>query len=240
MPHSDYLARRVPTTLWHSFLTAASTSENVLSINTMLTVVHDIWVAHLARWKAEMARCCCSFALFHTSTSIHQAIHLSHSSLLLFHTSVSLSPVGPCLEVPSVSAVQGGVTERMRPRGETSNVGCWPWFYTPSTPPTPSTPSHLYLSLLAPPSVCAWFGAGCRGRERKGPPPMTNDNLRINTRVREGRRKRAESLFHHPSASVGLLINLWSLPLTLFWCLSLIFCLFTQVCKDIKRFVLLQ
>lgn len=63
---------------------------------------------------------------------------------------------------------------------------------------------------------------------KKGRPPMTNDNLRINTQVREGRRKRAESLFHHPSASVGLLINLWSLPLTLFWCLSLIFFHFTH------------
>lgn len=63
---------------------------------------------------------------------------------------------------------------------------------------------------------------------------MTNDNLRINTHVRQGRRKRAESLFHHPSASVGLFINLWSLLLTLFWCLSLIFFLFTHCFTLVK------
>lgn len=63
---------------------------------------------------------------------------------------------------------------------------------------------------------------------------MTNDNLRINTQAREGRRKRAESLFHHPSASVGLLINLWSLPLTLVWCLSLNVILFTHSPKFVK------
>lgn len=88
---------------------------------------------------------------------------------------------------------------------------------------------HPISIWVAGPSICLRMIWSWLSQERKkGPPPMTNDNLRINTQVREGRRKRAESLFHHPSASVGLLINLWSLPLTLFWCLSLIFFLFTH------------
>ncbi len=141
---------------WHSFLTPTSISENVLLINTMLAEVKRN-LSHasctMKGWNGEMLL---PSTLFHTSPSIHQAIHLSHSSLLLFHTSVSLSPVGSCLEVPSVSTIQG-VTERMRPRGETSNVGCWPWF----------SPIPSLFELLAPPSVCAWFGAGCCRRETK-------------------------------------------------------------------------
>lgn len=114
-----------------------------------------------------------------------------------------------------LSAPCRGVTEWMRPRGETSNVGCRPWF---------SPQSHLYLSCwpLCLRMIWSWLSQ----ERKKGPLPMTND--RINTHVRQGRRKRAESLFHHPSASVGLFINLWSLLLTLFWCLSLIFFLFTH------------
>lgn len=171
-------------------------------------------------WNGEMLL---PLTLFHTSTSIHQAIHLSHSSLLLFHTSVSLSPVGSCLEVPSVSAIQGG-DRADEAQGRDIKRGMLALVLP-----------HPISIWVAGPSICLRMIWSWLPQERKkGPPPMTNDNLRINTQVREGRRKRAESLFHHPSASVGLLINLWSLPLTLFWCLSFIFFLFTHSPTSVK------
>lgn len=113
-----------------------STSENVLSINTILTELHETWVMHHAWWKAEMVRfCCLSHCFKHQLPFIKPFIFHTHPSfcfILLCHC-----PQWVSVSKFHLSAPSGGVTERMRPRGETSNVGRWPWF---------SPLSHLYLS----------------------------------------------------------------------------------------------
>lgn len=162
--------------------------------------------------------------LFHTSAFIHRAIHLSHSSLLLFQTSVPLSLAGWCLEVPSVSSTIQGGDRADEAQGRDIKHGMLALVLPPypSSPSCPATPVPSLFELLAPPSVCAWFGAGCRRSERKG---SANDKWQSQNKHTseggQGRGKRAESLFHHPSASVALLINLWSLPCSLLSRLSL-------------------
>lgn len=148
----------------------------------------------------------------------------SHSSFTLIPPSVSYF----CVTVPSGSVSRSSICQH-RPEGvwqsgwgpgerhQTWDAGLG------SAPPSLHTPFPSLFELLALPSVCAWFGAGCRSRGRKkGCLPMTNDNLRINTREEGGWRKRAESLFHHPWVPVGPLINPSSLPFTVFWRLSFI------------------
>lgn len=169
-----------------------------------------------------MRRFCCFLHRFiHQPPFIKPFIFHTHSSfclILLCHCPQWIS-----VSKFHLSAPCRGVTEWMRPRGETSNVGCRTCF---------SPQSHLYLSCwpLCLRMIWSWLSQ----ERKKGPLPVTNDNLRINTHVRPGRRKRAESLFHHPSASVGLFINLWSLLLTLFGCMSLIFFLFAH-CVTLVR-----
>lgn len=182
----------------------------------------DMWVMYHAWWKAKMVRFCCFLHCFiHQHPFVKPFISHTHPSfcfILLCHCPQWIS-----VSKFHLSALSRGVTEWMRPRGETSNVGCWPWFFPPS---------HLYLScwLLFLRMIWSWLSQ----ERKKGPLPMTNDNLRINTHVREGGRKRAESLFHHLSVSVGLVINLWSLLPTLFWCLSLNFSLFIHFLTLVK------
>lgn len=125
------------------------------SLPFMKSESYFLCAERLKRWDS-LAFYIISYTSFHS---------LSHSSFTLISPSVSYFCVTvPSGLVPRSSICQhhpGGVTERMRPGGDTSNVGCWPWF-------SPRPPRlHLYLSLLAPPSVCAWFGAGCRRKERK-------------------------------------------------------------------------
>lgn len=88
---------------------------------------------------------------------------------------------------------------------------------------------------LGSPNVCARIGAGLLQDKEKGLPAMTNGYLRINRRRggEGGRRKSAESLFHHPSVSFGPLINLWTLHLPLFQCRTpfSIHCLLWPLCN---------
>lgn len=180
------------------------------SLPFMKSESYFLCAERLKRWDS-LAFYIISYTSFHS---------LSHSSFTLISPSVSYFCVTvPSGLVPRSSICQhhpGGVTERMRPgTHQTLDAGLG---FLP--PPSLSPP----LFEFAGPSICLrmiWSWLSQEGK--KGPPPMTNDNLRINTPEREGMRNRAESLFHHPSVSVGLLINLWSLPMTLFWCLSLIF-----------------
>ncbi len=157
------------------------------------------------KWWDAVAVHIVSYITFHSS---------SHSSFTLIPPSVSYF----CVTVPSGFVSRSSICQH-HPRGDRADEA------------QGRDIKRGMLALVLPHSISIWVAgpAICLRmiwswllQERnKGPPPMTNDDLRINTQVREGRRKRAESLFHHPSASVGLLINLWSLPLTLLWCLSL-------------------
>lgn len=127
-----------------------------------------------------------------TSPSIHQAIYLSHSSLLLFHISISLSLVGLCLKVPSVSTIQRSDREdealgRDIKSGMLALVPISPWIAGPSIC------LHMIWSWLSP-------------ERKKGLPPMTNDNLRINTRGEGGEEKKSwitlsSSISHCSSSS---------------------------------------
>lgn len=198
------------------FLSASRKSDDVLPINTMFTSVYEIWVMLPVRWKAETVR---------FSRLLHHFIHqLPFIKSFIFHTHLYFCFILLCHCPQRVSASKFHLSAPSR-RGDRADeargrhIKRW-MLALVLPPPSPSPP----LFEFAGPSICLrmiWSWLSQEGK--KGPPPMTNDNLRINTPEREGMRNRAESLFHHPSVSVGLLINLWSLPMTLFWCLSLIF-----------------
>lgn len=117
-----------------------------------------------------------------------------HPHPSFYFTVLHHCPWWVCVEKFHLSASPSRVTEPIGPRGQTSNVGRWPWF-----------------------SKClrtnwSWLVAGQRER------PTSNDKwLSQNKHASEkgrggegGRRKSAESLFHHPSVSFGPLINLWT------------------------------
>lgn len=120
-----------------------------------------------------------------------------HPHPSFYFTVLHHCPWWVCVEKFHLSASPSRVTEPIGPRGQTSNG-------------------------LGSPNVCARIGAGLLQDKEKGLPAMTNGYLRINMQVRRGgeggRRKSAESLFHHPSVSFGPLINLWTLLLPLFQC----------------------
>lgn len=147
----------------------------------------------------------------------------SHSSFTLIPPSVSYF----CVTVPSglvsrSSICQhhpGGWQRRWGPRErhQTWDAGLG------------SPPSHLYLSCWPFHLSAHDLELAVAGEEER---LSTNDKWQSQNKHTseggEGGGKRAESLFHHPSLSVGLLINLWSLPITLLWCLSLVLCLFSH------------
>lgn len=156
------------------------------------------------RWWDTFAFDIVSYTNFHSS---------SYSSFTLIPPSVSYF----CLTVPSGLVSRSSICQH-HPGGWQSGWGPGERHQTWDAG-LGSPPSHLYLSCWLLHLSAHDLKLAVAGQKER---PSTNDNLRINTQVREGRRKRAESLFHHPSASVGLLINLWSLHLPLFLCLSLI------------------
>lgn len=179
------------------------------------------------------------FPLFDTSAYIDFAIHLSPMS----HFSVSYF----CVTVPNGLVSRSSICQHhSRELGGGGKVG-WQGGWGPRErhqkwdaglgPPPSTSPSHLYLSNWSLHLSVHDLELAVAGRN-KGPTLVTNDNLRINTSW--GGEGGAESLFHHPSASVALLINLWPLSLTLLWCLSLIFFLFPHLVKKMRKLVIFQ
>lgn len=147
---------REPLSWWHSFLTVSSISENVFSINTMLTEVHEIWVMHHAWWKAEMVKFYCLLHCF-----IHQ---LPFIKPFIFHTHPSFCFIllCHCPQWVNVSKFHLSAPSRGWQSGWGPGERHQTWDAGLGSPPIPSL-----FELLAPPSVCAWFGAGCRRRGRK-------------------------------------------------------------------------
>lgn len=111
------------------------------SLPFMKSESYFLCAERLKRWDS-LAFYIISYTSFHS---------LSHSSFTLISPSVSYFCVTvPSGLVPRSSICQhhpGGVTERMRPGGDTSNVGCWPWFSPPALPVSTSIwvcwPLHL-------------------------------------------------------------------------------------------------
>lgn len=154
---------------WHSFLTATSTSANVLSINTMPAVVHVIWVVYDERLKWRDA------AAFHIVSYIH-----FHSSFTLIPSSVSYFCVTAPrwvrvskfhLSAPTRGGWQSGWGPGERHQTWDAGLGSLP---------------HPISIWVAGPSICLrmiWSWLSQEGKKR----PSTNDKWQSQNKHKWGR-----------------------------------------------------
>lgn len=177
---------------------------------TLLAEVHVTWLMYCAWWKTRWWRAFAfdivSYINFHSS---------SYSSFTLVPPSVSYF----CLTVPTELVSRSSISQH-HPGGWQSGWGPGERHQTWDAG-LGSPPSHLYLSCWLLHLSAHDLKLAVAGQKERS---STNDKWQSQNKHTShgGRRKRAESLFHHPSTSVGLLINLWSLHLPLSLCLSLI------------------
>lgn len=154
---------------------------------------------------------------------IHRLPFINHSSFTLIPPSISQF----CITVHGGFVSRSSICQHP-PVGWQSRLG-------------PGDRHQTWDAGLGSPNVCARIGAGLLQDKEKGLPAMTNGYLRINTQVSSGgeggRRKSAESLFHHPSVSFGSLINLWTMHLPLFQSRTpfSIHCLLWPLCNKFDR-----